>query len=97
MRILVGPSYVIVNTPNVADFEAKIVLKHRFWGPKTRFLLERYGKVKATLNTGARIEYVKTLIGFPAKGRDIIGGSNGYQFRDDSAYYNALFRAERAK
>ncbi len=40
------------------------------------------------------IETVKTLLGFRAKGRDVIGGSEGYQLREGAVHYKALFEAE---
>ncbi len=41
------------------------------------------------------VEKVKALLGFRAKGRDIIEGNEGYQVREGSAPYSALFGAER--
>jgi hypothetical protein len=43
------------------------------------------------------IENVKAILGFRAKGRDIIGVSEGYQLREGSAHYNALFGAEKGE
>ena len=40
------------------------------------------------------VEQVQALLGFRAKGRDVIGGSEGYQLREGSAPYKALFGAE---
>jgi len=40
------------------------------------------------------VEHVKALLGFRAKGRDVIGGNEGYQLREGSAPYKALFGAE---
>jgi hypothetical protein len=37
---------------------------------------------------------VKALLGFGAKGRDVIEGSEGYQLREGAAHYKALFEAE---
>jgi hypothetical protein len=34
-------------------------------------------------------------LGFRAKGRDVVEGGEGYQLREDSASYNALFGAEK--
>jgi len=39
------------------------------------------------------VEKVKTLLGFRAKGREVIEGAEGYQVREGSALYNALFGA----
>jgi len=36
---------------------------------------------------------VKALLGFRAKGRDVIGGNEGYQLQEGSAFYKALFGA----
>ena len=41
------------------------------------------------------VEKVKTLLGFRAKGRKVIGGAEGYQVREGSARYGALFGAEK--
>jgi len=41
------------------------------------------------------IEEVKALLGFKAKGRAVIEGNEGYQLREDSADYKALFVAEK--
>jgi hypothetical protein len=41
------------------------------------------------------VEKVKALLGFRAKGRDIIEGTEGYQVREGPATYNALFGAEK--
>ncbi|MFH1123896.1 MAG: hypothetical protein V1758_09590 [Pseudomonadota bacterium] len=40
------------------------------------------------------IKNVKALLGFRAKGRDVIGGSEGYQLREGPGHYKALFGAE---
>jgi len=40
------------------------------------------------------VENVKALLGFRAKGRDVIEGNEGYQLRDGAAHYKALFEAE---
>lgn len=37
---------------------------------------------------------VKALLGFRAKGRDVIEGCEGYHLRERAAYYQALFEAE---
>ncbi|MFA4911376.1 MAG: transposase [Desulfobacteria bacterium] len=41
------------------------------------------------------VEKVKELLGFRAKGRRIIEAGEGYQIREESAPYNALFGAEK--
>jgi len=38
---------------------------------------------------------VKALLGFRAKGREVIEGREGYQVREEPAPYNALFGAEK--
>jgi len=40
------------------------------------------------------VEKVKALLGFRAKGRDVIEGAKGYQRWEVSAQYNALFGAK---
>jgi hypothetical protein len=40
------------------------------------------------------VEKVKALIGFRAKGREVIEGGEGYQVREGPAVYNPLFGAE---
>jgi len=39
------------------------------------------------------VEHVKALLGYRAKGRDVIGGNEGYQLREGSAPYKALIGA----
>ena len=39
------------------------------------------------------IENVKALLGFRAKGRDVIEGCEGYQLREGAAHYQAPFEA----
>ena len=41
------------------------------------------------------IENVKALLGFRAKGREVIEGVKGYHLRDEAVPYEALFRAEK--
>jgi len=41
------------------------------------------------------IEEVKALLGFKAKERAVIEGNEGYQLREESAHYKALFGAEK--
>jgi hypothetical protein len=38
---------------------------------------------------------VKSLLGFEAKGRDVMEGGEGYHLREEAAPYKALFRAEK--
>jgi putative transposase len=38
---------------------------------------------------------VKSLLGFKAKGRDVIAGGEGYYLREEAAPYRTLFRAEK--
>jgi hypothetical protein len=40
------------------------------------------------------VENVKALLGYRAKGRDVIRGNEGYQLREGSSSYKALFGAE---
>jgi hypothetical protein len=37
------------------------------------------------------VENVKALLGYRAKGRDVIGGNEGYQLREGSAPYKVLW------
>jgi hypothetical protein len=41
----------------------------------------------------AFVEHVKTLLGFRAKGRNVIGGNEGYHLREGFASYKAFFGA----
>jgi hypothetical protein len=41
------------------------------------------------------VEKVKDALGFRAKGKAFIKGAAGYQVREGSAPYNALFEAEK--
>ncbi len=41
------------------------------------------------------IEKVKSLLGFKAKGRDVIKGGEGYNLREEAAPYMDHFRAEK--
>jgi len=47
------------------------------------------------LGPGHLFERVKSLLGFKAKGRDIIKGEEGYRLREEAAPYKALFDAEK--
>jgi putative transposase len=50
----------------------------------------------SSIAVGSRsyVEQVKAILGFRAKGRDVIGGNEGYQLREESAAYKALFGAK---
>ena len=41
------------------------------------------------------VETVKSLLGFRAKGRDVLESGEGYQLREGAARYKALFGAEK--
>ena len=41
------------------------------------------------------IEKVKALLGFKAKGRDVMEGDEGYHLQEEAAPYTAIFRAEK--
>jgi putative transposase len=41
------------------------------------------------------VEKVKALLGFRAKGREVMEGAEGYQVREESDLYSALFGAEK--
>ncbi len=47
------------------------------------------------VGSGPFVERVKALLGFRAKGRDIVEGGEGYQVREGQATYKALFGAEK--
>ena len=51
---------------------------------------------RRSISVGSRpfIENVKALLGFGAKGRDVIEGCEGYQLREGVAHYEAFFEAE---
>jgi hypothetical protein len=40
------------------------------------------------------VERVKNLLGIRAKGREVIEGAKGYQLREETASYQALFQVE---
>lgn len=42
------------------------------------------------------IETVKALLGFRAKGREVIEGGEGFQLREEAADYKVLFEAEKS-
>jgi REP-associated tyrosine transposase len=50
-----------------------------------------------SLAVGSRpfVEEVKGLLGFRAKGREVIESTEGYQVREGFAPYKALFEAEK--
>lgn len=41
------------------------------------------------------VEKVKALLGFRARGREVIEGAEGYQVREEGGTYNALFEAQK--
>ena len=51
----------------------------------------------ASIAVGSRpfVEKVRALLGFRAKGREVMEGAKGYQVREESDLYNALFGAEK--
>ena len=57
----------------------------------------RHDEWTDSIAVGSRpfVERVKALLGFRAKGRDIIEGDEGYQVREGPATYNALFGDEK--
>jgi len=58
---------------------------------------ERQDEWTASIAVGGRsfIEKVRTLLGFRAKGRDILEGDEGYQLREGAASYKGLFGVEK--
>jgi len=57
----------------------------------------RQGEWTDSIAVGSKafIEKVKSLLGFKAKGRDIVKGDEGYHLREEAAPYMALFEAEK--
>ena len=57
----------------------------------------RKGEWTDSIAVGSRpfVEKVKSLLGFRAKGRDVIEGGEGYQVREGPTPYNALFGSEK--
>ena len=57
----------------------------------------RKGEWTESIAVGSKafIEKVKSVLGFKAKGRDIIKGDEGYHLREEAAYYMVLFEAEK--
>jgi putative transposase len=57
----------------------------------------RQGEWTDSIADGSKafIEKVKLLLGFKAKGRDIVKGEERYHLREEAAPYKALFDAER--
>ena len=47
------------------------------------------------MGSKALVENVKALLGFRGKGRGVLEGAEGYQVRERSAQYGALFGAEK--
>jgi len=57
----------------------------------------RQGEWTDSIAVGSKafIEKVKSLLGFKAKGRDVVKGAEGYHLREEAAPYMALSRAEK--
>lgn len=57
----------------------------------------RQGEWTGSVAVGSKpfVEKVKELLGFRAKGRDVVGSSEGYQLREGAAHYKTLFGAEK--
>jgi putative transposase len=57
----------------------------------------RYEEWTESIAVGSRpfVEKVKALLGFRARGRDVIEDTEKYQVREGSVPYNALFGAEK--
>lgn len=45
------------------------------------------------MGSSSFVENAKALLGYRAKGRDVIGGDEGYQLREGSAPYKVLLGA----
>jgi hypothetical protein len=41
------------------------------------------------------VESVKECLGFRAKGREVVGVGEGFRVREDTAFYNPFFGAEK--
>ena len=81
-----------------ADSYDQVRSSHRGWvedylanGAKNR-----QGEWTESIAVGSKsfIENVKGLLRHRAKGREVIGGGERYQLREEPGYYNALFEAE---
>ena len=62
-----------------------------------KFSKDRHEEWTESIAVGSRffVEKVKALLGFRAKGRDVMEGPEGHQAREGSPPYNALFGAEK--
>ena len=47
------------------------------------------------VGSGTFIEKIKELLGFRAKGRDVVEGDEGYHLREETGGYRVLFEAEK--
>ena len=58
---------------------------------------DRQDEWTGSIAVGSRsfIDKVKSLLGFRAKGRDVIEGGEGDHLREEAALYTALFRAKK--
>ncbi len=56
----------------------------------------RKDELTGSVAVGSRafVEKVKSLLGFRAKGREVIKGGEGYQIREGAAFYSAFLRSE---
>jgi hypothetical protein len=61
----------------------------------SRLHLAYHPSVPIAVGSRPFVEKVKTLLGYRAKGRDILEGAEGYQVREGPAGYNDLFGAEK--
>jgi putative transposase len=78
--------------------QEKLTTTHKGWvedyledGSKTR---EEEWTRSIAVGSRPFVEKVKYLLSFRAKGRAVLEGNKGYQLREDSAQYKALFVAE---
>ncbi len=80
---------------------------HGIQEPRRKNVLIDYERLQRLLGAGSydqlrsshkgwveNVEKVKMLLGFRAKGRDVIEGSEAFQLREEAADYRALFEAE---
>jgi len=58
---------------------------------------ERQDEWTASIAVGGRsfVEKVKALLGFRAKGRDVVQGDEGYELREGAGSYKAVFEGEK--
>ena len=61
----------------------------------SRLHLAYHPSVPIAVGSRPFVEKVKALLGYRAKGKDIIEGTEGYEVRERPAGYNALFGGKK--